>query len=114
MCRGIQSFAEAGADGVEVNVGHGCDQRPFVAEQLAFVAAFPEPPLAAVFAIGAACDRLSEAAHEPGQVAETSTDDVESAWIGEQTLTLELDSRGFRVGGGTAEASAPLPRHRSR
>jgi hypothetical protein len=68
VCAAIQPGRDAGADRVQVHVGHGREHGPLIEQGLALVASFPEAAGAAVLAIGAAGQRLVEAAHEPAEV----------------------------------------------
>lgn len=61
----IQALGQTGPDRVEVYISHGSEQSTFVAKNLTLESPFPEPPFTTIFSVGAACDRLSEAAHEP-------------------------------------------------
>lgn len=62
----VEPIRHACPDRIQVDVGHGGEDRAVVAEGLAFVAAFPESSLAAVFAIRPSCDRFDQTAHQPG------------------------------------------------
>jgi hypothetical protein len=56
----FQRFRDARADRVQVDISHGGKQGPLIAKRLALVPAFPESPLAAIFAIGASGDGLKD------------------------------------------------------
>lgn len=68
-------FRHACPDLIQVDVGHGGEDRAVVAQRLALVTSFPESSLAAVFAIRPSCDRFGEAAHEPAKAAQTLAQD---------------------------------------
>lgn len=55
-----QSFGDARPDGVQIHVGHGRRQRPFVAQQLDLESPLPEPTLARILGIGGARQRLGQ------------------------------------------------------
>jgi len=66
----LRRRGDAGANRVEVDVGHAGEQGAFVEQRLRAEAPFPEAPGAVVFAVGATGNRLVEAAHEPAQAAQ--------------------------------------------
>lgn len=78
-------------DRIQVDVGHGGEDRTVVAQGLAFVAAFPESSLAPVFAIRPSRDRFDEATHEPGKAAKTLAQDADSVRVGKQALAFAFD-----------------------
>lgn len=91
VCGGIEPIRHACPDRVQVDVGHGGEDRAVVAQGLALVASFPESSLAAVFAIGPARDRFDEAAHEPGKAAQALAQGANSVRVGEQALAFAFD-----------------------
>lgn len=71
-----------------------------VTEQgLAFVAPFPEASCSGGLAIRPACDRLIEAAHEPGKAAEPLTAESETIGIAQKRLVIYEMARfiGFAI-----------------
>ena len=81
---GVELVGHAGADGVEVVVGHGGPGGELVGHVLGAEAALPEAAGAAVLEVGAAGDGLVEAAHVPGQVAEAVAQHGEAVGVVEQ------------------------------
>ena len=67
MHGGIQRIHDTGTDRVQINIGHGGENRPLVTEELASETAFPEASRTVVFTIGTSRNRLGQATHEPGQ-----------------------------------------------
>lgn len=63
--RGVEPICHPRTDRVQIDIGHGGENRAVVAECLALVAPLPESPFAAVLAIRPSCDRFDQAAHEP-------------------------------------------------
>ncbi|GMV31625.1 MAG: hypothetical protein AMXMBFR59_37500 [Rhodanobacteraceae bacterium] len=66
---------------------------------MALVATLPEPAFAAILAVGATCNGLSETAHEPGKIAETAANDAQSDGVGKQALALRLDYTALCIRG---------------
>lgn len=91
MCRAVEPIRHACPDRIQVDVGHGGEDRAVVAQGLAFVAAFPESSLAAVFAIRPSRDRFDQTAHEPGNAAQTLAQDADSVRVSEQALAFAFD-----------------------
>ncbi|HSX59124.1 MAG TPA: hypothetical protein VLF18_02885, partial [Tahibacter sp.] len=85
--RRLQLIGDSRAYWIQVDVGHGCEQRALVAEKLTPIAPFPEPPFAAVFAIGTAGDRLGQATHEPRKVAEARANHANARRVCKKLLT---------------------------
>lgn len=91
VCGSVEPIRHACPDRIQVDVGHGGEDRTVVAQSLAFVAAFPESSLATVFAIRSSRDRFDQTAHEPGKAAQTLAQDADSVRVCEQALALAFD-----------------------
>ncbi len=75
MFNGISHF---GADGIQVDIGHGGYQCRFIEQRLGFKSGLPEVAGAVIFGIGLAGNGLIEAAHKPGQVRESTPPSVKA------------------------------------
>lgn len=75
-------------------MGHRRQNGSFIAEQLAFVAAFPEPPLAAILGICASRNGFGQTAHQPRQIAQSPAQLGQVGRVAEnaQSLVLAGDS----------------------
>ncbi len=94
MFRRIEPLSRSRADWIQVDVGHRSENRTLVAKHLALVAPLPESSRASILAIGPPSDRFSQAAHEPGQIAETGPNHLDTPRICCKLLTLQFDCSG--------------------
>ena len=105
---GLRGVGDAGADRIQVDIGHGGEYGALVAQRLALVASLPESSLAAVFAIGATGDGLDEAAHQPGEIAEALAQRLDPDGISQQPQTFGFDG-GVAVLAGREKTDIPAP-----
>ena len=83
-------IGHACADRIQINIGHRRQDGSFIAEQLAFVAAFPEPPLAAILGVRASGDGFGQTAHQPRQIAQAPTQLRQVGRVAENAKSLVL------------------------
>lgn len=92
---GVRAVFEApchvGADWIQVDIGHRRQQCALVAQALGLEAALPKTALAGVFPVGTAGDGLGQATHQPRQVGQTASDQLQALGVGQQASTLHID-----------------------